>query len=203
MAYKFDIFLSYNRKHPHGQWVNDIFYPLFIPYVEDALNRRISVFKDDREILSGANWERTILSSLLKSRIMVPVLSPSYFMSEWCMREFQVMHYRQIQLGYMTNDNPSGIIVPLTINDGDYFPECVKSIQILDCKNYFRVGDGFKATPRFVELQDKLLRWADEVAHAINIAPTWSTDWSNENWITDSKNTIDLSTSKPILPPLL
>ena len=81
MDYEYDIFLSYSRKHPHGQWVNDVLYPLLIPYVEDALNRKIHVFKDDSEILSGADWERTILSSLLKSRIMVSVLSPSYFMT--------------------------------------------------------------------------------------------------------------------------
>src|SRR5262245_31960098 len=94
MAYEYDIFLSYNRQHPHGTWVNEVLYPLLIPYVQDALNRNIRVFKDDREILTGAEWERTIMKALLNSRVMVAVLSPTYFLSEWCRREFQTIHYR-------------------------------------------------------------------------------------------------------------
>lgn len=203
MKYEFDIFLSYNRKHPHGQWVNDVFYPLFIPYVEDALNRKVQVFKDDREILTGSDWERMILNSLLKSRIMVSILSPSYFMSEWCRREFKIMHHRQIKLGFMSDKNPQGIIIPVRINDGDFFPECVKRIQSLDCRNYFRIGDGFKTTQRFIELQDKLIAWSEEVANAINISPEWSDLWTNIEWVTDSDTLIDLTTIKNTKQPRL
>jgi hypothetical protein len=203
MGYEYDIFLSYNRKHPHGQWVNDIFYPLVIPYIEDATNKEVKVFKDDREILSGAQWERTILRALLKSRMMISILSPSYFMSEWCKKEFQIMHYRQIQLGFMSDANPNGIIVPIRINDGDFFPKCVSKIQSLDCRNYFRIGEGFKATPRFVELQDRLLSWSNDVAKAVEISPKWSTDWSNREWIDNSFLTIDLNTIEHKTQPIL
>lgn len=201
MAFTYDIFLSYSRKHPHSQWVNEVFYPLFVPYVEDALNSKITVFKDDIEIKCGNEWEKTILKSLLKSRIMVPILSPSYFMSEWCRREFQVFHCRQIKQGFMSEQNPSGLIVPVRINDGDFFPDCVKKIQSLDCRNHFRIGEGFKATARYVELQDKLLLWANEVAQAIVISEELPTQLSNLDWIKESNIGVDLSTNIKILKP--
>lgn len=195
MEQSYDIFLSYTRKQPHSQWVNDVFFPLFVPYVEDALNRKITVFKYDSEIQGGSDWEHIILNSLLQSRIMVPILSPSYFMSEWCRKEFQVFHYRQIKQGFMTKQNPYGLIVPVRINDGDFFPNCVKKIQSLDCRNYFRIGEGFKTTARYIELQDKLIVWANEVAQAIQKSKEISVQLANLDWIKDSQNEIHLSTN--------
>ncbi len=201
MDYTYDIFLSYTRKHPHSQWVNEIFYPLFVPYVEDALNSKINIFKDDNEIRSGSDWEKVILNSLLQSRIMVPILSPSYFMSEWCKREFQVFHYRQIKQGFMSAQNPYGLIVPIRINDGDFFPDCVKKIQSLDCRNHFRIGEGFKSTARYVELQDKLIYWANEVAQAILNSNEIPLPLNNLDWLKESNKEVDLSTNIKILKP--
>lgn len=195
MNYKYDIFLSYTRKHPHSQWVNDVFFPLFVPYVEDALNSKIKVFKDDREIQAGSDWEHIILNSLLHSRVMVPILSPSYFMSEWCRREFQVFHYRQIKQGFMCEKNPYGLIVPVRINDGDFFPDCVKKIQSLDCRNHFRIGEGFKMTIRYIELQDKLISWANEVAQALINSKKTSFKLESINWLDESRREIDLTTN--------
>lgn len=203
MGYEYDIFLSYSRQYPHGTWVNEVLYPLLIPYVQDALNRKINVFKDNKEILSGAEWERTIMKALLNSRTMVAVLSPTYFMSEWCRIEFQTMHYRQTQLGFMSDANPNGIIVPVKLNDGDFFPKCVSKIQSLDCRNYFKTGEGFMKTTQFVELQDRLLKWSNDVAHAVRIAPEWSSVWTEKEWIENSKLMVDLTTNEPKIPPLL
>lgn len=204
MAYEFDIFLSYKRGQQHGTWVNEILWPLLAPYIEDAVGGRdIRIFKDDREILSGSEWEKSIMKSLLNSRIMVAVLSPKYFNSEWCIREFQMFHYRQIRLGYMSEENTNGLIVPIKLNDGDYFPICVGKIQSLDCRNYFKTGEGFTKTTQYADLQDKLNAWSHDVAHAIKNSPEWSEEWKEKEWIENSKLMVDLTTVEPTTPPLL
>jgi hypothetical protein len=48
MEYEYDVFLSYNRKFPHGEWVDDIFFPLFKSYLDEALNKDVKIFKDSR-----------------------------------------------------------------------------------------------------------------------------------------------------------
>jgi len=172
-----------------------------VPYVEEALNCKIAVFKDESEIKCGSDWENLILNSLLQSRIMVPILSPSYFMSEWCRKEFQVFYYRQLKQGFMSEQNPFGLIVPVRINDGEFFPECVKRIQSLDCRNHFRIGEGFKTTARYIELQDKLLIWANDVALAILKVKETSVKMKKLNWLEESQKEINLSTNLKIYKP--
>lgn len=201
MAYKYDIFLSYTRKYPHYEWVNDVFLPLLVPYVEDAINHKITIFKDDREINCGSDWEKFILNSLLHSRIMIPILSPAYFISEWCKKEFQIFHYKQIKQGFMSEQNPDGLIIPVRINDGDYFPDCVKKIHSLDCRNYFRIGAGFRLTVRYVELQDKLIVWSNQVAQAIMKTKTINCQLPKSNWILESQQIINLNTNFIIQKP--
>ena len=107
MNYKYDVFLSYNRKFPHGQWVDEIFYPLFVPYLGDALNKDVSVFKDTEDIEVGSSWPQRLRNALACSKCMVSILSPSYFRSEWCLQEFAVMHHRQNRLALASNGKPS------------------------------------------------------------------------------------------------
>ena len=153
MDYEYDVFLSYVTKYPHGEWVNDIFYELFESYLSDAINYNVKIFRDISDIKGGMAWENKIKKALVCSKVMVSIFSPSYFQSEYCMREFSVINYRQRQLNYMTVQNPNGLIIALKISDGDNFPEEGRKIQTLNCNNYFRVGEGMKRTPIFVELQ--------------------------------------------------
>lgn len=183
MAYQYDVFLSYNRKFPHGEWVNDIFYPLFVSYLEDALNQDVRVFKDDTEIKSGEAWKLRIEKSLVYSKVLVAIFSPAYFRSEWCSKEFAVMNYRQKNLGYLSYEKPNGLVIPLKIFDGEHFPEYANNLQMLDLIEYNRVGGGVKQTELYINLQGKLQEWVYEVAAAINAAPQWDESWNTSDWI--------------------
>lgn len=153
MSYQYDIFLSYNRKFPHGDWVNDIFLPFFKSYLEDALNlREVKIFIDIDEIKSGQAFDAKIKNALIHSKIMVSIFSPAYFLSEWCKKEFAIIDYRQRQCGYLTVENPNGLIVPIKIFDGEHFPEYVNEIfQITDFNKFSRIGIQTSNTPLFVE----------------------------------------------------
>ena len=203
MDYKHDIFLSYNRRYPHEEWVNDIFYPLFIPYLEDAIGRRISVFKDTETIKSGEDWENRLKNGLAHSRCMVSILSPSYFLSEWCTKEFAIMYHRQKALGYLTVNNPTGLILPITIRNGIHFPKHINKIQSLDCRDFFRIGGGVKDTQLFIDLQSKLLEWVDEVAMAINKSPNWDKNWIKEDWVVEPIKEIKPESKPKFKKPIL
>ncbi len=182
MAYRYDVFLSYNRKFPHGQWVDEMFFPLFVPYLEDALNQEVSVFKDTEDIETGAAWPEHLMNALSHSRCMVSIFSPAYFRSEWCMKEFSIMYHRQKQLGYLTTAKPTGLIIPVNIFDGEHFPGFAGELQMLDCRNYYRVGDAVKHTSIYIELQGVLQQWVYDVATAIKNAPPWDPGWMEIEW---------------------
>ena len=185
MSYEFDIFLSYNRKFPHGEWVEDVFYPLFKPYLEDALNKDINIFKDTEEIKGGSAWKNKIKSALAHSKCMVAIWSPAYFRSEWCMKEYAVINYRQNKLGYLTNENPSGLVIPVQLFDGIHYPQFAKDIQALDCREYNRVGNGMKQTTLYSDFQGLLQKWVTNIAGVIDGVPDWDSTWLEASWLDD------------------
>jgi hypothetical protein len=182
MGYQYDIFLSYLRSNEISrQWVNEIFYPLFEPLVSEALNKDAAIFMDTQDIRGGMFWEQKIKQALAHSRIMVSILTPRYFQSEWCMREFTVMLYRQGQV-QLENSN-TGLIVPLKIFDGEYFPKQASDIQILDCNDFCRIGDAMKSSQIYIDLQSALVKWVVDVATAVVNAPEWDSDWQTDEWL--------------------
>ena len=202
MAYEYDVFLSYNRKYPHGEWVNETFFPLFESYLSDALNvRKAKIFKDDREIKNGADWAKKIRKGLVCSKAMVSIFSPAYFNSEWCMREFATLYHRQCTLGFLTDDAPDGLIVPMQLFDGQHFPKFGSRHQMLDCREYNRVGPGFKHTSQYIEFQEKLQFWVDDVAAAVNRAPAWDAAWLGKEWVEDAFDQLTLPMISDQTPP--
>lgn len=184
MAYEYDIFLSYTRRGPLGDWVNEYFLKFFEPFLENALGSA-NLFVDKKEIKSGDSWPERIKKALCKSKCMVAICSPAYFKSQWCVNEYRIMLNREKRLGYQTTENPKGLILPVVVFDGNNFPEFAQRKQHLDCRNFARVGQGFAKTERYVEFQDKIISWVEEVAKAVENAPPWEERWYTKEWLDD------------------
>jgi hypothetical protein len=179
MPYKHDVFLSY----PHGfieVWVSERFLPLFRWHLESALGRPADIFIDREGISTGDSWPLRLKSALAHSRCIVPVWSPTYFGSIWCMTECCVMLDRERQFNYRTTNKPEGLVLPVNVSDGQGFPTFAKAIQYFDCRDYVIVGPGFINTDTYVEFQLKMKNWAPEVAKAILRAPRWRREWIND-----------------------
>jgi len=93
------------------------------------------------------------------------------------------MLYREEQFGFRTVSKPSGLVAPINVFDGQFFPQRAKKIQWLDCRNFWVVGDGFSRTERYVEFQDVLRLWAIDVAKVIQSAPRWQESWMTDSWL--------------------
>ena len=182
MAYQYDIFLSY----PNGfilSWVTDSFLPFLKWHLEGSLGRPPDVFFDRDGIATGDAWPLRLKQALGCSRCLVAIWSPSYFKSEWCMRECRVMYEREQQEGYRTIDNPSGLIQPVNVCDGKSFPGFAKNIQHFDCRDFAILGQGFEKTELYVTFQNKIRQWCGNVAESINNSPDWKASWLNEDII--------------------
>lgn len=93
------------------------------------------------------------------------------------------MLHRELQLGFRTVSKPSGLVAPINVFDGQFFPERARQIQWLDCQRFWVVGDGFSKTERYVEFQDVLRSWAVDVAGMIQSAPAWEELWMTGSWL--------------------
>jgi hypothetical protein len=93
------------------------------------------------------------------------------------------MLYRETQTGFRTIANPRGLLAPVNVFDGQFFPAKAKQIQWLECQRFWVIGDGFSKTERYIEFQDILRSWAIDVATVIENAPEWQAAWMDNDWL--------------------
>jgi len=93
------------------------------------------------------------------------------------------MLLREHQAGFRTPTNPQGLVVPINVFDGEFFPPKARDISWIDCQRFWLVGEGFSKTERYVEFQDILRSWACDVATVIHNAPEWQHTWLSDDWL--------------------
>ncbi|MBR5711862.1 MAG: tetratricopeptide repeat protein [Thermoguttaceae bacterium] len=149
MQYNFDYFISYSHADNQSEDGKPGFVDEFVERLQNStehkqmFGREIEVFFDKTNIHSMSDWDNRIRSGLASSRFFVVLLSPNYFKSEYCAREFDwwmqhEMHRRVLGEGtapmlivsvnglYNSNVDPLPAI-PQDIRDN--FPNWVKQIR--------------------------------------------------------------------------
>jgi hypothetical protein len=153
-TYEHDIFVSYRR--PDNDWVRwtkDIFVRILRSILSIGLDD-VRIYMDE-SIETGADWPDHLALSLSRSKIMVALLSRTYFTSNWCTLEFGHMHRREVLNNLRTPRNPYGLIIPVVIDDGTCFPEIVQKMQ-LESLHHFANPFICAASPKQEALADVL-----------------------------------------------
>ena len=84
----YDLFVSYaHRDNARGQ-VRELRDAILEDFHKFA-GRDLRIFFDDHDIPSMAGWEKSIAQGLRESHLFLAVLSPSYFASPYCRREWE------------------------------------------------------------------------------------------------------------------
>ena len=178
MSYEYDVFISYLRNEERLRWVRDVFLPLFTAYLSECMPeaRRPKIFLDEKSIGGGTNWPLRLAQALSSSRILVGLWTPTYFSSDWCLTEFELMYNRARECGLCTARHPQELVVPATLQDGESFPEQAQEIQQLDIHDLATlwVADGSLTKEN---LSKKISQWIPEVAKAIRKAPKFDPKW--------------------------
>jgi len=200
--YVYDVFLSYKRGRIQEEWLNETFRPVFEYHLSEAIGKKCNVFIDKIEISPGVDWPDYLGEALAKSRCMIAILSPTYFGAEWCMKEFKAMFYRQNELrkNKKLASNQSVIVPFMQKGPIEKFPEYIRRIQIFDYSKYNRIGEAFRNSEDYLEMQGKIEEDAKKTAAMILQAPDWQPEFQNIEWL-NSKDlyleTIPAVQSKP------
>ena len=84
-----DLFVSYAHVDDHDGWVAALLEQLRLEHAAFTPNP-LRVFYDRTGIATMEDWEHRILSALRSSKVMLAVLSPAYFESAYCRKEWEV-----------------------------------------------------------------------------------------------------------------
>ncbi len=176
--YIYDVFVSYRHKQPVMDWVKNHFYPLLEQRLPDELpvEHKTEIFIDWDEIETGSAWPAKLHQALRKSRCLLPVWSPEYFRSDWCLAEWKTVMERERLLGMKTEQRPEGLIYPVIFADGEHFPQDARDAQSKDMRNWNIPHSVFKDTADYVEFDRQVQLLVRELAKMIQRAPAW------QNW---------------------
>lgn len=172
MDYQYDVFISYRRtdEPPVQTFLERSFIPVFKGLLNEMLQPKgLHHFYDRHDIKAGKKWPDTLHQGLAHSKILVPILIPSYFHREWCLREYAVFQHREAQ----ANMGDDGLIFPVLFTKVGDLPAYVKPTQLTDFSRYnsgvARGNDFRKAVERFA--QDVFAGLKNEKV------PAWNPDW--------------------------
>jgi hypothetical protein len=164
--YHFDVFLSYSYKSDVEDWVHKKFLSYFCTRLDIELTQfdllsptaeeRIYVAR--REIKPGDYWPDELEDNLRRSKVLVAVCSPHYFISGWCKTEWASFKARGLRL-----------IIPVLYDGSDeYLKPRIDPIQGDD----LRVFRNFPGARRYM-FEERLDALAKNVAARVNAAPSF------------------------------
>jgi hypothetical protein len=180
--YEQDVFISYRRDTNAAEWLRLYLHPRLKQWLKEELGREPVIYVD-WEMETGTIWPEKLRRALLRSRCLLPIFSPPYFTSNWCLAELHSFLARHQQLGMGMVDAPDGLIFPVIFSDGDSFPPEAGQIQVQRDRadfGFLRLNNPdpmFGQTPRSPELTEKIGLVAADLKKMIGRAPAWRDDF--------------------------
>ncbi|CAD79058.1 probable regulatory protein afsR [Rhodopirellula baltica SH 1] len=92
---EFDLFVSYGHKDNEDASVTALVEHIRREHEQFVPNEPLKIFFDLWGIESSDDWEKRIYRGLIESKTMLAVLSPAYFGSPWCRREYDTFVLQQ------------------------------------------------------------------------------------------------------------
>jgi hypothetical protein len=178
VGYEYDVFLSYTRRGGGDVWVREHFYRALKEWLGNEMAVEPRIFVDWNQN-TGVAWPVNLERALLRSKVMVAILSPPYFRSSWCQAEWASMAERHRMLGYGTAGDPRLLVHGVRYADGKHYPADAQSVL---CRDFTRWNkplpyDVYSRTTDYVDFYTAVQGLAKEVAERVEDVPAWDPAW--------------------------
>jgi hypothetical protein len=168
-GYHYDVFLSYSREDPVKMWVNTHFHPNLGSWLSESLGRKAVVFLDSTSATTGF-WPDNVKEALLRSCILVPVLSPRYFQRPWCLAEWNTMLRR-------ANQSRLTLVCPVWFFDGDRFPPQAHDLGYCDLRNFNFPHPGYADNKNYSDFVRMVQIFSETLFGVLTRVPPWDPDF--------------------------
>jgi hypothetical protein len=176
-VYEYDVFISYQRtSRTVPLWIKNHFYPRLSESLDDNADFEVKIFYDE-ETPFGVSWPMKLRGALMRTRIVVAVCSPKYFLDEWCLAEWHSMAQREEMVGLGSVDQPEGLIYPVIFSDSENFPQYAKDRRMRSCREWNQPEAQLQASVAYREFRQVMEKIATDLLGIIERAPEWCADW--------------------------
>ncbi len=176
MSYKYDFFISYSRQGSVQKWLLTHFYNKLVEYLADECTPAPRVYMD-RTMPRAVEWAHNLENSLRHSKVMIQLLTPHYFESDWCMAELESMRAREALLGLAGADISQGLIYPILYSDSDNFPVDERMRSWQDFKEYAHPDPVYQDSVDYLPFCRQIRVLARDLVQLAKQVPPWSAEW--------------------------
>jgi hypothetical protein len=181
--YRYDVFVSYKREPENKRlvtpWLREVLDRIEYWLRQEMGGHRVAIFFDEDSIEVGDDWPSEIRDSLRSAKCLLPVWSPEYFHSSWCMAEWKSFLARE-NLVSGRAQRPWRLTAPIKFCDGNWFPPEAQRTKQLDLSVYAATTRAFWSGPRADELDQRIIKFAPTLARIVSEAPEYEADWPVE-----------------------
>jgi len=142
---EFDLFISYAHADNSDGWLTALVEAIRAEHAKFT-STPLRIFFDQTEITSMSDWEHRILRGLRDSKIMLAALSPAYFQSEYCRKEWEIYLDHELSQA-MPGEAIAPIYIATHAEFEDHADEALnewmrnlKRRQYLDVRNWWSQG---------------------------------------------------------------
>lgn len=175
-GYQFDLFISYSRVGSVRKWLVNHFQAKLMDCLADqvAPSPRIYV---DHEMPRAVHWPSNLQRALQHSKIMIQLLTPHYYTSDWCLAELQSMRAREQLLGLAGAETPQGLIYPILYSDCADLPLSERQRSWVDFKDYAYPDPVYQQSVDFIGFHKRMRELATDLVDLVRQVPEWQPDW--------------------------
>lgn len=166
--YAYDVFVSFRPGGVLNEWV-ETFITDLTNWLEIELAEPPRVFFDVKNIAAGDSWTTQTELALKRSKLLLAILTPAYFASPSCTREWALFATRE----RLTKNVP--LIYPLLVRGGSALPKSVWDRQLLDVSKTVTLISNRRqqASPEYYEL---LKNAAADIAKMLEKVPPYDSE---------------------------
>lgn len=169
--YLFDLFVSYARNPLTEDWLREMIL-LLSQWIAETAGRPARIFFDVKEIEVGESWMWVVENALRKSKILLPLISPRYFVGHATIAEWKTFAGRE---RIIAPRRP--LIVPVVIHGGDAFPVWARDHQWIDLRKFATGPKTPPNSPIYFHFNEAIRELAKVVNQAIAGAPPFNAKW--------------------------
>lgn len=175
-GYQFDFFISYSREGNVQKWLLNHFYNKLKDCLADEYAAAPRIYMD-RHMPKAVEWAHNLQTSLRHSKIMLQVMTPSYFRSGWCLAELYSMRAREEMLGFASAKIPQGLVYPILFSDSENFPETERMRKWHDFKEFAHPDPVYQQTVDYIHFHKEVKQLARDLVELVSQVPDWQPDW--------------------------
>jgi MinD-like ATPase involved in chromosome partitioning or flagellar assembly len=159
-GYLYDLFVSYDSTS--SEWVLSL-----VETLKDLLDQA-RIFIDLQEVRVGQSWTDPIQNALLRSKVLIAIVTPQYLSNQQSIRELATFEQRSKQTGKAT-------LMSLLLRGSGSGLDRLSSGPLLDFRSFHAQNLSGKRSSS--EIQRGILRLADQLTKLIVDAPAYDASW--------------------------